>query len=73
MSNTRRASVVGHGITADKIAAYLPANYEVIGVIEGRDPQVIIEGEDVAGWTLDDYVIPRLGSGLWFATEVDLP
>ena len=31
-----------------------------------------IAGRDVAGWTLDAYVIPRLASGLYFATEIDL-
>ena len=32
----------------------------------------MIGGRDVAGWTLDAYVIPRLASGLYFATEIDL-
>lgn len=31
---------------------------------------VLIGGVDKAGWTLDDYVIPRLASGLHFAKEV---
>ena len=32
----------------------------------------VIQGEDVAGWTFEDYVEPRLASGLIYATEIDL-
>lgn len=32
----------------------------------------VIEGEDVAGWTFDKYVEPRLASGLIYAREIDL-
>lgn len=31
---------------------------------------VIIKGKDVAGWTLDGYVLPRLASGLYFGEEL---
>lgn len=31
---------------------------------------VAVTGRDNAGWTLEDYVIPRLASGNWFAKEV---
>ncbi len=59
---------------ADRIAAYLPDNYQVTGVgpaPEGdRYRRVHIAGEDNAGWTLDGYVIPRLASGLYGCTEV---
>jgi hypothetical protein len=51
------------------ITAYLPGNYRVIAVLDGC---TVIGGEDNAGWTLDDYVIPRLASGLIFAQEIDL-
>lgn len=67
------------------VAAYLPGNYQVAGVVSGfwisdnarkhtDEPlwTVVIEGRDNAGWTLDDYVLPRLASGLRFAREVDL-
>jgi hypothetical protein len=37
-------------------------------VLNGRH-NVVIEGEDVAGWSLDGYVIPRLASGLLSAKE----
>jgi hypothetical protein len=32
---------------------------------------VVVSGADMAGWTLDGYVIPRLASGLIWAEEVD--
>ena len=51
----------------ESIAAYLPARYRVVSVINGR---TYIEGEDFLGWTLDGYVIPRLGSGLFFCEEL---
>lgn len=60
---------------AEVVAAYLPVNYGVSGpTTEGVDgkPVVLIEGEDVAGWTLDDYVIPRLLSGLMGCREMYL-
>lgn len=51
---------------------YLPDNYRVGTHINGEATggEFIIVGEDVAGWTLDDYVIPRLSSGLIWATEI---
>lgn len=54
-------------VSPKTVAAYLPANYQVIAV---RDHEIIIQGRDNAGWTLDGYVIPRLASGLIGATEV---
>lgn len=70
---TRTAIVFGRGITAERVAAYLPAGYAVVDSdVVGRDgDSVVIEGTDQAGWTLDGYVIPRLASGLMFAEEVD--
>ena len=53
----------------ESIAAYLPDNYQVIGSVDG---ETVIGGRDVADWTLDAYVIPRLASGLYSATEIDL-
>jgi hypothetical protein len=45
-----------------------------MGVVSLDDQHdvTVIAGEDVAGWMLDDYVIPRLASGLIFANEIDL-
>jgi hypothetical protein len=47
--------------------AYLPANYKVTGE---DDKFVYFAGHDRAGWTLEDYVIPRLASGMHWAEEV---
>lgn len=65
----------------DMVGAFLPHNYRVVGT--GMDPRrgpdsvqmlyVTIEGKDDRGWTLEDYVIPRLASGLYFAEEVPMP
>lgn len=68
-TTTRRAVVKGTGITLQSVSAYLPRNYEVMGWDE-TGTAVVIEGHDNAGWTLDDYVLPRLASGLYFGTEV---
>ncbi len=59
----------------DAIDAYLPRNYKVVGEVERFDlfgtSGVLIEGKDGAGWTLDDYVLPRLASGLHFGRELE--
>jgi hypothetical protein len=67
----RRATVVvmPHHHAPDRlreVLAYMPSNYTAR--IDGS--QIIIEGVDMAGWTLDGYVIPRLASGLITAKEV---
>lgn len=62
-----RAALVTN-TTREQLARYLPSNYKIrLQVPEG----ILIAGEDVAGWTLDGYVIPRLASGLIWAHEVD--
>lgn len=48
------------------VSAYLPVNYTAENAADG----ILISGHDVAGWTLDGYVIPRLASGLIFAHEI---
>jgi hypothetical protein len=56
----------------EEVAAYLPERTWAVlgeGVKDGRTFYVI-GGYDDAGWTLDGYVIPRLGSGLIGAREV---
>ena len=63
----RYAIVKGSGITLEKIARYMPGNYEAV---EFKNDAVLIRGEDNAGWTLDEYVLPRLASGLYFGKEV---
>lgn len=80
----RYALVSLKGTSGEQIARYLPANYEKTAfvphanAIDDSDyegcygPCVLIEGEDVAGWTLDGYVLPRLGSGMIVGREIDL-
>ena len=71
----RTALITGTlGTTAERVAAYLPANYKVVDAdITGRTGDtIIIQGTDNAGWTLDGYVLPRLASGLMFGVEVEV-
>ena len=44
------------------VRAYLPLLYEAR--MEGT--AIVIEGDDYAGWTMEDYVIPRLASAMIF-------
>lgn len=50
----------------DVIQKYLPTGYRAYAIPDAT----VIQGVDNAGWTLDDYVIPRLASGLYFAREI---
>ncbi len=75
----RYALITGHRADPKTITAYLPSNYKILWVGEWEEypggpvgPAVVIEGRDYAGWTLHQYVIPRLGSGMIHATEIDL-
>lgn len=51
---------------------YFPLTNTWKQVTELVDDCVVIEGQDHYGWTLDKYVIPRLGSGGMRADETDL-
>lgn len=58
----------------EEIRAYLPYGWQVharpMGPLDddGRARLwAVVTGEDRAGWTLDEYVAPRLASGLLFA------
>lgn len=62
----RVAVVTGGARDAQQVKAFMPSNY----LVRVREGVIFIEGEDVAGWTLDGYVIPRLASGLIEAVEV---
>lgn len=53
--------------TVSTVKAYLPENYKVVSIDEDG---YIIMGMDNAGWTLDDYVLPRLASGNIFGEEI---
>jgi hypothetical protein len=67
MTRYARVSLSG-STTVEMVARYLPSNYAVLTY---NDEHAVIGGEDFAGWTLDDYVIPRLRSGLIAVKEVD--
>jgi hypothetical protein len=62
-------TITVQGATAEKVAAYLPDCYSVVSTND--DGSVTICGEDVAGWTLSDYVIPRLATGGMFVNKED--
>lgn len=62
-----RYALISNG-NEKQIARYLPDNYTVTRVLP--DGSVLIAGEDHAGWTLEDYVIPRLASGLYWTEEI---
>ena len=70
----RFALVYGNALTRKQLEAYLPADYKVLWIDEESDSPnrvaAIIGGTDYAGWTMDDYVLPRLASGLIFGREL---
>jgi hypothetical protein len=63
-----RFAIVRNADNAEKLYRYLPEAYSIAAGIDG---DYLIIGVDVAGWTLDDYVIPRLASGTIQCVEVD--
>ena len=70
-----RFAIVNSNDDRDRVVPYLPHNYDVqkftIALPDGEVVErLLIVGSDVAGWTLEDYVIPRLASGLIFAEEI---
>lgn len=69
----RYADIRGARSTAE-VEAYLPAAYSVFRSeeVDGR-LVVTIRGVDRLGWTLDEYVLPRLASGLMFGEERPAP
>jgi hypothetical protein len=72
----RHAIVIANDLNLlDVASAYLPGNYKVVGELDLDEHYytVLIEGRDSAGWTLEDYVIPRLMSGLMGCREVTIP
>jgi streptogramin lyase len=74
MMEGKRFAVVTGARSEREVAAYLPGNYAVVAVRtlgEGTRPEVIISGEDRFGWTLEEYVVPRLASGLIACRELD--
>lgn len=79
-----RYAVVRSARSRSEAEAYLPRHYAVIGEAVEEEPRLgprsprfsrtvyVIAGRDSAGWTLDDYVIPRYASGLIQCEEIDL-
>lgn len=66
-TQTLRIAHVTNGKDARTVWAYLPRNYAIMSGIDG---EYLIAGHDHCGWTLDDYVIPRMASGLIWVKEV---
>lgn len=64
---TTRYAIVKGARSEREVKAYLPENYRLLGTYKGES---FIVGEDMAGWTLDGYVIPRFGSGLIACREI---
>lgn len=58
------------GVTLKMVQDYLPSNYSAYPYTKET---IRIKGYDRFGWTLDEYVIPRLRSGLMVATEDTYP
>lgn len=57
--------------TPEAVARYLPGNYAVLTSYSSPlGDKIVIQGSDYAGWTLEDYVIPRLASGLIYCAEI---
>ncbi len=51
------------------VAQYLPNNFKVLGRTLDNTGTIIV-GVDDHGWSLDQYVIPRLGSAMIHCEEV---
>ena len=69
-TKTHTLEVVGNELELERVSTYLPTNYIAISAsVNGYgDVVVIVIGYDVAGWTYEDYVKPRLASGNMFAS-----
>ncbi len=64
----RTAIVLNKSESLSRVLRYLPSNYTAN---RSKSGFIVITGSDHMGWTLTDYVIPRLASGLIFAQETD--
>jgi len=63
-----RIAIAATGKSKD-VAQYLPNNFKVLGRTLDNTGTIIV-GVDDHGWSLDKYVIPRLGSALIHCEEV---
>lgn len=70
----RFALVSSPEIDLARVQRFLPSNYHAVAVKDDREPPlqlaVLIAGHDTMGWTLEDYVLPRLASGMIYAHEL---
>lgn len=63
----RTAKVTSDRSTLAEVRQYMPGSYTAR---HDDEDGIVIEGWDHNGFTLDEYVIPRLASGLHVAVEV---
>jgi hypothetical protein len=63
----RRAIVTTPDTDLARVRAFLPYNYSAF---EHPCGTICITGYDHAGWTLEDYIAPRLATGLIFIREL---
>jgi len=63
---SERIAIVLNEDNLELVRRYMPSNYEA-GQLGST---IFIYGHDSYGWTLDDYVLPRLASGGIIAKEV---
>jgi hypothetical protein len=72
MPTTRKAIVTNSSDRTDRLLErtqrLLPSNYTAEQV--GED--IVITGQDSAGWTIEDYVQPRLASGGIYFREIEV-
>lgn len=64
--NQRFAIITDQDVRLETVERYLPTAYRATYT----NGNIMVYGHDVAGWTLDDYVIPRLASGNIYAKEI---
>lgn len=72
LQRERAAVVTDDATSLEHVQNYLPVGYSAkIEFIDKKRStlRVVIRGYDIAGFTLDGYVIPRLASGLIVANE----
>jgi len=67
-SRNMRVAIANTG-KSKEVAKYLPSNYRVLGRTLDNTGTIII-GVDDHGWTMEQYIIPRLASGMIHCEEV---
>lgn len=64
----RQAGIGQEELDRGRVTAFLPRNFTARVI---NADTVAIDGYDHFGWTLEDYVIPRLASGSIWAEKLD--